>query len=787
MKWVVGFCSALLLSWSAQAFSQPLSLSEEERAWIEAHPVVRMSQAANFKPFEYIENGRAQGVVSEYIAFIEKQTGLRFEAIPSSDIRQERIDQFQRGEVDVVPAVARQYLPEGASDNAVFTDPYYSTSSLIIARKNGPAVFDLRRLNGHVLALKTEYGHEEYIRTHYPEIRILEVPSLEDALIAVADGRAEFAIEAAPLVLSYLRDSYDEILDVAGTISSLPVDISMAVQSDMPLLHSIISKALASLTAEQVDEMVQRQIDSANSARPTLGILLRYYGTHIALALLGVAFVVGLALHARQQRRRALRSEKEKTLFLAVLSHEIRSPMNAILASMELLMLRTKLPEESRRLLALASGGAENLLYLLNDVLDISKLEAGRLQLELSPVDITELTGSVVDLLALKANSGVELDLVVEKPIPLHLMLDRFRVGQVLHNLISNALKFTSHGHVRVTIQLEAVGAGHQLCIRIEDTGVGIDSVSLKRLFRPYYQASAGTAGKFGGTGLGLTISRQLVELMGGTIALESELGKGTVVSVRIPCEAHAGFDHAKEKEQVAAVVLPASPVFESGPEVLLVEDTLANQAVLQAQLETLGCRSTLAVDGEQALLALERDTYDIVLLDCDLPGISGYEVARQWRGTERARGQAPVPILAISASSDDAHTASCFESGMDGVLKKPIKLGKLKDALQLWTDMQDVQEGDEVSPILDGQAVIAEIWRDVHALRAAIDKELADDAIHHAHRLAGALAVLQQAEMAALARSMEADAKSGAYDAAQIDLERLEALLERYEGAVGD
>lgn len=786
MKWVITVCSAFSLTWSAQVASQLLNLTKEERAWIEAHPIVRMHVPSDFKPFHYIEDGHVKGLASEYASFIEAETGLRFVPVLASNLRQERIEQFERGEVDMTAAVFPRQLPETLRARALFTDPYYATSSLVIARTNGPAVFDLRRLEGHVVAVKSESGHESYIRTHFPAIKILSVQSLEDALKAVVDGRAEFAIDAAPLLLYYLRNSYDEVLDVAGVISSLPVEIAMGVQSDLPLLYSIISKALASLTAEEADEMVQRHIDSVSSVRPSMAVLLRYYGLYIVLTLVFFVIVTGLALHARQQRHRALRSEKEKSMFLAVLSHEIRSPMHAILASMELLTQNAALNDESKRLLTLASSGAENLLCLLNNVLDISKLEAGRLQLDLSPVDIVRVTRSVVDLLALKAHKDVEFNMLVDPSIQSLLILDQFRVRQILHNIISNALKFTVRGHVKVRLQLGVGGLSavhHLLTIHVEDTGAGIDPAALQQLFRPYSQASAGTASRFGGSGLGLTICGQLVKLMGGSIELASELNKGTSVTIKLPCEEYVGPELVRHLQASPALSNIGSRVDDFKPEVLLVEDTIANQVVLQAQLEVLGCHVELVCDGEEALLALSRGRYNIVLLDCGLPGISGYEVSSRWRSIERSRDCVPTPIVAISASSDETHTLACFESGMDGVLTKPINLGKLRDTLELWADLRVESVNDpQLLPTFNQKAVFAEIWEDVYALRSAIHSRDDGEMIHCIHRLIGVFAVLQKPDLISLTKSMSEEIKRGGYNDLYAGLEVIERLLKDYE-----
>ncbi|HEP8703091.1 TPA: transporter substrate-binding domain-containing protein [Pseudomonas aeruginosa] len=782
MKWRMTLWPAVLFAWLQPAASQQLDLTQEERSWIAAHPVVRMAVEPNWKPIQYVEHGRVMGLASEYIAAIENSTGLRFEPVPNSGAGRERIDKLQRGEVDVLPAIMKMFAQQSIIDAAIFTNTYYVGTTVVVTRKDSQAIFDLHRLDKHVVAIKENSTYESAIRALYPKVRILTTRTPEDALIAVIEKRADAAVDAAPALLPYLRRKYDEVLYASGGIARLPIELSMAVRYDLPILHRIIDKALASLTADQIDEMVQRQLESTSYGRPSLTIMFRYYGLQIALVLIGLLLIAAIAFHARRQRHLAIRSEKEKTMFLAVLSHEIRSPMNAILASMELLTHRTELPEELHRLLTITSNSAESLLCLLNDILDISKLEAGRLQLDPAPVDIMELARSVVDLLALKTQSGVGLRIIQEHPIESHLMLDRLRVEQILHNLISNAIKFTPEGNVTISIRLDVSApppAMHQLHIRIADTGIGIDPASLQQLFRPYAQASPGTARKFGGTGLGLTICRQLLELMGGSIELESQLGKGTIVSVQLPCDIYIAPSYLQG--QAMTKQLYGAAAGEYTPRVLLVEDMPANQAVLQAQLEALGCSTALAPDGDKALSMLKQNGYDIVLLDCDLPDISGYEVSRQWRAIESSFSLAPIPILAISASTDEEHTTACFEAGMDGVLKKPIKLGKLRDALQLWTNMSGAHTDDKAVFDPDERTSITHLTNDVNALRAAIEIGDPEEATHWAHRLIGAFAVLEQPDMAALARSIEARLKTGPCSSAKTDLTRLEQLLAQY------
>lgn len=736
----------------------------------------------DWKPIEYLANGRPQGLVPEYLKRISQRTGLRFEPVDGSGWGQVT-EKLARGEIDVLPAALRAFTTPAVAKQVTFTRNYYIDNTVVITRSDGLVAFDLHSLNGRIVALKGQGAYQAKVHAQYPNLQILPTRTPEDALDAVALGRADAALGSGVAMLPYLRRKYLGTLSVSGVVGNMPMELAMGVRNDLPTLRSILDKALASFGARETDEMVEHWFESTDYGAPSLSVLMRHYGPQLALMTIGLVLITSFALHARRQRLLAQQSEKEKTMFLAVLSHEIRSPMNAILASMELLQQRAELPAESQRLLNVASGGAENLLRLLDDVLDISKLEAGRLHLDLEPVDMVELARTVTDLLAVAAqDKGITLTLQVEGLTAPRLMLDRLRVGQILHNLASNAVKFTSRGGVTVILDFSLTPTSPSrgwLEIRVADTGIGMDASTRQRLFEPYVQASAATARKFGGTGLGLAICRQLVELMGGTIDVASDLGHGSVVTVRLPCDTHVVL--ATSMARSSSLVDTEARAAGRQIEVLLVEDTPANQMVFQAQLQLLGCRATLAADGFEALDALDKARFDIVLLDCDLPGLSGYEVARRWRETESSRGIAPTPIVAISASTDTGHTAACFDAGMDGVLKKPIKLGKLRDAMQLWTDVV-MQSGDEASPlVMDSQAALTSIRADVTALQAAVKERDVASATHYAHRLVGACDVMSFSDISSIARTLEAGFKSEANLEVHAQIMQLEQLLHQY------
>ena len=765
-----------------------VQLTPEEQAWIAENPVVRIAADPQWSPLEYIDHGRHGGLVAGYLEAIEHRTGLRFEVVPDSGWGHVTTG-LERAEVDVLPATLHTFTSPAVAHQIEFTRPYFVGSTVVITGEATTAIHDLAQLDGKVLAFKRGGAYESFLRALHPRIVLSPVDTTEQALVEVMEGRAVAALDSNVTVLPLLRRKYAGQLHQAGVIRSVPMALAMGVHRDKPILLGILDKTLASLTSRETDVLIERHFRQADYGAPSWPSLSHHYRSQLYLFTAGLFLIIGFAVHAHRQHQRARRSEKEKSTFLAVMSHEIRSPMNAIMGAMEILA-RADLPTETQRLVRVAANGGNTLLHLLDDVLDVSKLEAGRLVLEKVPVDLMEVVHSVTDLLSVSAEAkgitlGVEVGTLPEE----RLLLDRMRIGQILHNLIGNAIKFTPHGGVTVRIDYEpatASGAGDgMLELRIIDTGIGMDDASQGKLFGAYTQARTSTARQFGGTGLGLWICRALAAHMGGRISLESALGKGTAVTVRLPAT------RSTDLRAVDKAVNAFTRIEGRTPRVLLTEDTEANQIVLMAQLALLGCDGTLARDGTSALRRLAEDRYDLILMDCDLPDMSGFEVVRTWRAEEADRALAPTPVLAISACSGPDHTRRCFEAGMDGVLTKPISLGKLQDALLLWCDLAPAAPEAVIAPDLrDNREQIVEAMRkDIAGIVEAGARGDNPDGLHHAHRLVGAGEVLGMTALVTAARAMEQrfrTAGQGAIAVSAVERERLEALLQAWSDAAG-
>ena len=553
-----------------------------------------------------------------------------------------------------------------------------------------------------------------------------------------------------------------------------------------------------------------REVDCvANKAALTNG---RYEITGLVGTLIDITGQKEATRAMLQAKEAAESASRMKSEFLANMSHEIRTPMNGIIGMTDI-VLDTPLAVDQREYLGIVKTSANALLDIINDILDFSKIEAGKLSVEHVPFELGRLLSETLRPMAPRANDrGVALTLQLDATLPDRLIGDPGRLRQILNNLLSNAVKFTEAGEVAVTVGPgERVDATTQAWLRfaVRDTGIGIPADKQAQIFAPFTQEDSSITRRFGGTGLGLTITRRLCDLLGGTITMTSEPGRGSQFVVELPFDTDDGVVDSLRDD---AAALPSPAAGHAAGEarrpgvraqVLLAEDNAINELLTVTLLRRWGHEVTVAGDGEQALRLHAERHFDVVLMDVHMPGMSGLEATRRMRESERGGHRPRTPVIALTASAMETDRRLCMEAGMDDYLSKPLRAHELMHAVERHLSPTHAAAGRSAAyrralSKADAQTVqiiaapfLHELPREMEAMQRAIDGGDAPTLARRAHSMKGLLLAFAAQPAAGIALQLQQLAEGSRFEPERAhaclgDLRHEIALLAPHLKAVG-
>jgi len=728
---LLGFLLVFLIIGNVQGNESQVKLTPEEQAWLDQNPTVRV-YILDYPPYMIVKSNEApQGIVIEYLKLIGKRSGITFK-FETSDLPfaefMESMERFQGP--DLLPLLRRTAEREQFLS---FSETYISSPYVIFVREQDEPILDINGLAEKTVAVTRGVVLHDKLTKDYPGIRLALFDSHEKALQALTVGQVDAYIGNL-IVASYIanRNGFSN-LQVTGAIPFREPIVCMANRKDWPELTSIINKVLAGISEEEKTTIRKKYLSIKYEQGIDKAEVLKWVlivGAPILVIML--LFVFWGRSMAREVRKRTLAEQSAeeardaaeaanlaKSTFLSNMSHELRTPLTAILGFTRILNRDTSLTKDQHEQLEIINRSGEHLQGMVDDILSLAKIEAGRVELKQYPFDVGQMLQDVGQMMKSRSeDKGLRFSLELDPALPAYMKGDAGKLRQVLINLLGNAVKFTETGGVWLRARSQPATDdpdGVMLQLEVQDSGPGMPHDRLDEAFGSFVQLGHGPETQ-GGTGLGLAISKTLVDMMGGEITAESEPGQGALFTVNVPCKLSEAGTEMGAEAPVAEVVGLASG--QPDWRILVVDDNKENRLLLRDLLSQVGFSILEAKDGEEAIKLFSQWQPHFIWMDIRMPVMDGYEATHKIR---ELPGGAEVKIVAVTASVFKEDRGAILGAGCDGLVRKPFQNHEIFDAMTrhlevcyIYSEREGGTDGSLEKPIELTTEMLSELPREL-------------------------------------------------------------------------